>query len=129
MRVLSSYAVFLEEIHNNLTEADAVMLKIESLRVTGKSDEIVAAESKLFLRHGSVISGAGLIRKSKKQRNAFKEYRKQVFMYSRAVNAQLTWMVRCVLLVLFGAGIAQLILVVNIIDSLREYLVDLDLCA
>ncbi|KAI8849063.1 hypothetical protein BC829DRAFT_202522 [Chytridium lagenaria] len=123
VRVLQSYAVFLDEIHNNLIEAEEVRKKIKKIQDAGMSDEFVGA--------GDVKTGV-LTVKTKKERQGYKEYRKQVYLYSRANSMMMHSMIRAVLLLFVIVGICQLLIIQIGLSTIRNeihWLHTLDQCS
>ncbi|KAI9205355.1 uncharacterized protein BJ171DRAFT_598468 [Polychytrium aggregatum] len=123
VRVLSNYAKFLDEIHNNLTEADLILARIDEIREAGGSDDAGAVGLEKRQRRSSNTSYSKND-KSKKQRKAFKEYRRQVFLYSKALSARLMWMIRGVVLLLIGLAGAQMVIVLVEVSYLFSYIDD-----
>ncbi|KAJ3208077.1 hypothetical protein HDU67_007032 [Dinochytrium kinnereticum] len=108
VRVLQRYAMFLDEIHNNLIEAEEVRKKIKKIQDAGMSDEVA-----VVAQVGSDVKSVGGAVRSKKERQGYKEYRKQVYLYSKANSFLLNAMTRGVLFTFVVIAVFQL-LAVNI---------------
>ncbi|KAJ3031464.1 UNVERIFIED_CONTAM: hypothetical protein HDU68_003795 [Siphonaria sp. JEL0065] len=99
VKVLSSYADFLDDIHNNHEESELIRRRMKRICDAGLSDDTNYATN--AIGHGSKsISAAGVTgisgnnHMTKKSKKAYKEYRKQVYNYSRGNSKVLTWMIR-----------------------------------
>ncbi|KAI8832680.1 hypothetical protein BJ741DRAFT_287174 [Chytriomyces cf. hyalinus JEL632] len=116
VKVLSSYASFLDDIHNNHEESELIRRRIKRICDAGLSDDVSYAATPLSIRPqgggvaaSAVISGQGSsAHMSKKSKRAFKEYRKQVYHYSKGNSALLTWMVRGIQVFYIVVAFAQL---------------------
>ncbi|KAJ3099758.1 hypothetical protein HDU97_002784 [Phlyctochytrium planicorne] len=125
VRVLRNYAVFLEEIHNNRDESKRIQKQIKAIQDAGMSDELASITAQRLAIYSHDL-------RSKKEKRQYKEYRKQVYLYSKANSSQLHWMVRGIInpnlfshnaqgvqLVLFIIGLAQLLVVIVGSNSIR----------
>ncbi|KAJ3209457.1 hypothetical protein HDU67_006186 [Dinochytrium kinnereticum] len=113
VRVLRNYAVFLEEIHNNRDESKKIQKQIKTIQDAGMADELpsVTAEKLALYSHDS---------RSRKEKKQYLEYRKQVYLYSKANSSQLHWMIRGVQLALIIMALAQLLVVTVGTNFLRS---------
>ncbi|KAI9348503.1 hypothetical protein BDR26DRAFT_915655 [Obelidium mucronatum] len=112
VKVLSSYADFLDDIHNNHEESEMIRRRMKRICDAGLSDDakygtiasrvapanvtvgsLGAAGSTAVNNNAppSLMQGNHMTKKSKK---AYKEYRKQVYNYSKGNSKVLTWMIR-----------------------------------
>ncbi|KAJ3107781.1 hypothetical protein HDU96_007773 [Phlyctochytrium bullatum] len=124
VRVLQGYSVFLDEIHNNMIEAEEVRKKIKKIQDAGMSDEIPGA-----LNPWNEFRFGGSPAKTKKEKQAYKEYRKQVYLYSRGISFWLNTVIRGVIILFVLVAIGQLLVVqlsIRIINAEVEYLDQLD---
>ncbi|KAJ3103228.1 hypothetical protein HDU97_010292 [Phlyctochytrium planicorne] len=101
VQVLEKYTVFLDEIHNNKTEATEVQKRIKKIEEAGLSD----VEDRQV--DGKSITPI----KNKKERQAYKDYRKQVYMYSRANSWVLSMLIRGVIFVFSLVAVSQLLII------------------
>ncbi|KAJ3221948.1 hypothetical protein HDU81_010225 [Chytriomyces hyalinus] len=116
VKVLSSYASFLDDIHNNHEESELIRRRIKRICDAGLSDDVNYAATPLSVRPqgggaatSTAISGHGSsAHMSKRSKRAFKEYRKQVYHYSKGNSALLTWMVRGIQVFYIAIAFAQL---------------------
>ncbi|KAJ3190670.1 hypothetical protein HK101_008494 [Irineochytrium annulatum] len=115
VRMLRRYAEFLDEIHNNRDEADSVRKRIKKIQEAGMSDELISATAGAEAKLGPLM-------RTRKEKKAYKEYRKQVYLYSKANSAQLVWMIRGVQLILLIIALAQLLVMVIGVGFVRTEL-------
>ncbi|KAJ3230140.1 hypothetical protein HDU81_004755 [Chytriomyces hyalinus] len=113
VKVLSSYADFLDDIHNNHEESELIRRRIKRICDAGLSDDVKYSATPLHTSpQGTGVGASAFIgssaHMSKKSKRAFKEYRKQVYHYSKGNSALLTWMVRGIQVLFIVIAFAQL---------------------
>ncbi|KAJ3199165.1 hypothetical protein HDU83_007364 [Entophlyctis luteolus] len=97
VRVLISYATFLAEIHNNHEESEKIRRRIKRICDAGLSDDAQQTSQSM---QSTLMN--------KKSQKAFKEYRKQVYYYSRGNSALLMWMIRGIQVFFLAVASGQL---------------------
>jgi hypothetical protein len=121
VQVLTKYAQFVEEIHNNRDEADKVRRKIRRICEAGLSDEAKL----LFMSeigHAHVSHMSMQVVRTKKEQKEYREYKKQVYSFSRANTLHLRWMIRFVQVTLCLIAVAQLLLMHFGMNNIHEEL-------
>ncbi|KAJ3245233.1 hypothetical protein HDU78_009713 [Chytriomyces hyalinus] len=116
VKVLSSYANFLDDIHNNHEESELIRRRIKRICDAGLSDDVKYLATPLHISpQGTGVAASAMIsghgssaHMSKKSKRAYKEYRKQVYHYSKGNSALLTWMVRGIQVLFIAIAFAQL---------------------
>ncbi|KAJ3077880.1 hypothetical protein HDU99_000920, partial [Rhizoclosmatium hyalinum] len=118
VKVLSSYADFLDDIHNNHEESELIRRRMKRICDAGLSDDNTLTTQVVggpASRAASVAATGINSHMTKKSKKAFKEYRKQVYNYSRGNSTLLTWMVRGIQI--FYVALASSQLYVSILGS------------
>ncbi|ORY45913.1 hypothetical protein BCR33DRAFT_154938 [Rhizoclosmatium globosum] len=111
VKVLSSYADFLDDIHNNHEESELIRRRMKRICDAGLSDDNTLTTQVVggpTSRAASVAATGINSHMTKKSKKAFKEYRKQVYNYSRGNSTLLTWMVRGIQIFYMALASAQL---------------------
>ncbi|KAI8616721.1 hypothetical protein BC830DRAFT_1116890 [Chytriomyces sp. MP71] len=115
VKVLSSYADFLDDIHNNHEESELIRRRIKRICDAGLSDDVNHIATPIGANKGvhssiagNMMTGSSSAHMTKKSKKAYKEYRKQVYHYSKGNSALLTWMIRGIQVFFIVVAAAQL---------------------